>query len=250
MFRTLKDLNKDNDVPSDDEEEKKNVDWYAGGTSSGMAVDSGEPEIADNIKKIVKKAKENAADGKGLSEESVKIKIRLFSDGFTIDDGPLRGYDSEENKSFMEQLAQGYVPREIQEKYTGKKVGVSLEDKRKEKYRPPTPPAYVAYSGAGESLSSTEGVGLEVNKETGKPVVDESKPTTSLQIRFHNGERQVVPFNLTHTVSDIHSYVMMAAPVDGSYDLVTGFPPRPLEDPSKTIEEAGLKSAAITQKIL
>ena len=56
--------------------------------------------------------------------------------------------------------------------------------------------------------------------------------------------------NLTHTVADIHSFVMAAAPVDGEYQLVSGFPPKPLSDPSKTIEQAGLKSAAITQKIV
>jgi len=39
---------------------------------------------------------------------------------------------------------------------------------------------------------------------------------------------------------------MAAAPVDGDYVLVSGFPPKPLSDPSKTIEAAGLKGSAIT----
>jgi UBX domain-containing protein 1 len=43
---------------------------------------------------------------------------------------------------------------------------------------------------------------------------------------------------------------MFAAPVDGDYQLISGFPPKALTDPSKTIEEAGLKNAAITQKIV
>jgi len=55
---------------------------------------------------------------------------------------------------------------------------------------------------------------------------------------------------LSRRVADIHEYVMMAAPVDGDYQLVFGFPPKALSDPSKTIEEAGLKSASITQKIV
>ena len=150
---------------------------------------------------------------------------------------------------FIKELSDGFVPSEIQNKYKGKKVDVSLDDKRKDKYRPPTPPAYVAYSGAGTSMGATESIGLEVNKETGLPVVDESQPSTTLQIRFHNGDRQVVAFNLSHTVADIHTYLMQAAPVDGSYQLVSGFPPKPIENPDQTIEAAGLKSAAITQKI-
>ena len=55
---------------------------------------------------------------------------------------------------------------------------------------------------------------------------------------------------MTHRVADIHEYVMMAAPVDGEYQLVAGFPPKALTDPMKTIEQAGLKNASITQKII
>lgn len=43
---------------------------------------------------------------------------------------------------------------------------------------------------------------------------------------------------------------MSAAPIDGEYQLISGFPPKALTDPSKTIEEAGLKNATITQKII
>ena len=99
-------------------------------------------------------------------------------------------------------------------------------------------------------MGNTQGVGLTVDKSTGKPVVDGSKPTTRIRIRFHNGEQEVVDFNTTHTVGDIHGYVMMAAPVDGSYQLVEGFPPKVLEVPDVTIEEAGLKGASIIQKII
>ena len=80
--------------------------------------------------------------------------------------------------------------------------------------------------------------------------MDESKPSTNLQIRFHNGERASLRVNMTHTIGDVHTFVMCAAPVDGEYQLLTGFPPKALSDPSLTIEGAGLKNAAITQKIL
>ena len=151
----------------------------------------------------------------------------------------------------MKELNEGYVPKELRAKYN-KPIGIALEDRRKDKFRPPTPPKYVAYSGSGQSMGGTQGVGGAVNKDSadGKPVVDESAPKTNIQIRFHNGERASLTVNMTHTVSDIHSFVMCAAPVDGEYQLVSGFPPKPLNDPSKTIEQAGLKNAAITQKIV
>ena len=55
---------------------------------------------------------------------------------------------------------------------------------------------------------------------------------------------------MTHTVGDIHAFVMAAAPVEGEYSLVTGFPPKPLADPSATLESIGLKNAMIQQKIM
>jgi len=76
----------------------------------------------------------------------------LYSNGFQVDDGPFRPYEAEENKQFMKELNDGYVPKEIQDKYRGKGVSVGLEDKRKDAYRPPTPPKYVAYSGSGQSM--------------------------------------------------------------------------------------------------
>lgn len=130
----------------------------------------------------------------------------------------MRDYESEENKTFMKELNEGYVPTELRKKYN-KKIGVALEDKRDKKYRPPTPPAYVAYSGTGMAVADVQGVGGAVNKDAaeGKPIVDSSKPTTNLQIRFHNGERATLTVNMTHTVGDIHGFVMSAAPIDGEY---------------------------------
>ena len=73
--------------------------------------------------------------------------------------------------------------------------------------------------------------------------MDESQEKTTIAFRFHNGQRAQIDLNLTHKISDLHSYIQSVAPVDGSYELVTGFPPKILEDPEKTIGEANLKRA-------
>ena len=72
------------------------------------------------------------------------------------------------------------MPPELVKKYKGKHLDVGLEDKRGEEYVPPPPPKYTAYSGHGAAMGKVEGVGLEVNKDNGKPVVDESKPKTKI----------------------------------------------------------------------
>ena len=234
------------DFKKEEKKDDKKKTSYAGGEKSGMAV-----EHPTDIDSIVEKArqggKEHASEGKGGKTE---LKITLYSNGFVVGDGPFRQYDAPENVQFMKELNEGYVPNEIRDKYKGG-ISVGLEDKRQEAYRPPTPPKYVAYSGQGQSIGGVQGQGLAVDKSAGGlPPVDESKPKTTIQIRFHNGERASITINLHRKVADIHEYVMMAAPVDGDYQLVFGFPPKALSDPSKTIEEAGLKSASITQKIL
>ena len=81
-------------------------------------------------------------------------------------------------------------------------------------------------------MGGVQGVGLDVNKNAGGlPPVDESKPKTTIQIRFHNGEKASITLNMDRRVSDIHDYVMNAAPVNGEYQLVFGFPPKALTDP-------------------
>ena len=55
---------------------------------------------------------------------------------------------------------------------------------------------------------------------------------------------------MDHRVSDLHTYIQFVAPVDGDYQLVAGFPPKPLNDPNATIEAAGLNKASITQKLI
>ena len=49
--------------------------------------------------------------------------------------------------------------------------------------------------------------------------------------------------NLDTPVGDLHMYVMNVAPTEGDYKLMTGFPPKPLNDPNATIESAGLQKA-------
>jgi UBX domain-containing protein 1 len=178
MIRGLSDYKK-----ADDGKKSKKTTSYAGGEKSGLVVENGE-----DIEGIVAKAKEasKARKERGETKEEKKdevrteIRIKLYQNGFVVDDGPFRPYDTPENKEFMKELNEGYVPKEIQ-KTTKGKVGIGLEDRRDEVYRPPTPPKYVAYSGSGQTIGGVQGKGLEVRKDAGGiPVVDESKPKTTI----------------------------------------------------------------------
>lgn len=146
------------------------------------------------------------------------------------------------------------MPDELRKNYP-KGLSVALEDRRQRDYEPPPPPKYISFSGEGTSLGGAAAAAaaattqVDTSASGGKPKVDESKPKTTIQFRFHNGQRASLDVNLDHTVSDLHSYCMSVAPVDGEYKLLAGFPPKALTDPSATIEAAGLVRASVQMKL-
>lgn len=83
------------------------------------------------------------------------------------------------------------------------------------------------------------------------PVVDDSLPSTSIQLRLADGTRIISRFNLTHTIRDIQSFIGASRPSGpGNYQLQTmGFPPKQLIDLNQTIEEAGIANSVVIQKL-
>jgi len=79
--------------------------------------------------------------------------------------------------------------------------------------------------------------------------VDESQPTTSIQIRCGDGSRLVGKFNHTNTVKDIRRYIDGTKPSKGAYDLCYSFPQKPITDESQTVLAANLLNAVVIQKM-
>ena len=78
--------------------------------------------------------------------------------------------------------------------------------------------------------------------DSGARSIDESAPSTSIQLRLRDGSRLVAKFNLTHTVADIRAFIAQASPgcASGSYTLqLAGFPPKQLTDPAQLISDGG-----------
>jgi hypothetical protein len=139
------------------------------------------------------------------------------------------------------------------------------------------PPAYRAFGGSGTSLGkAVVAPTAAVVRGTGKAVtVDESQPLATIQVKLCDGRREKVVLNLRHTVADLQehvasyvpaidfhicSFIMFIHPVhvymcvcrlkgtNKPFVLTAGFPPKPLTNGAQTLEEAGLKSAQVTQK--
>ena len=67
----------------------------------------------------------------GRGGEKTKVKVTLYKNGFMIDDNQedFRLYDTPENKKFIQDLSEGYVPKEIMRQHP-EGVDCGLEDKR------------------------------------------------------------------------------------------------------------------------
>ncbi|XP_011190644.1 NSFL1 cofactor p47 [Zeugodacus cucurbitae] len=211
-------------------------------------------------------------DANATGEKRPIVVLKLWSQGFSIDDGELRLYDDPENKEFLETVMRGEIPHELFE--MGWVVNVDVEDHRHEDYKRKTVPP--KFKGSGHTLGSptpnVEGAGVaaatvpapnsakqttavnvkeDENAAKDKLKVDSSQPTTTLQIRLADGSRLTAQFNLNHTVADIRRYIMNARPqyAEGNFRLVSSFPTRELTDEAATIELAGLKNASILQRL-
>jgi len=188
--------------------------------------------------------------------------ITFWSDGFTVNDGPLRAYDDPRNTPFMEAVSRGQCPPELVPKTPTTPININLV-RKDQNYEPPPEPKYVAFSGAGRTLASAssdaqgkQSVGEKVVSEAppesgGEWSCDESKPSASVQLRLRDGSRRVARFNLTHTVRDVRAFIAVAAPAaagDGNYTLqLAGFPPERLENESRAVGD-GLAGAVIIQR--
>ncbi|KAG1675149.1 hypothetical protein FOA52_003372 [Chlamydomonas sp. UWO 241] len=285
-IKSFKDLGKDKDGDSSDEEEKpRGTEYYAGGQKSGQAIlgnPDGKTPDGDKVKSLFDRARESGAvDGTGADLEgpsTFRGTGRTLAGGaaapgprnhvitfwsnrvFTVDDGPPRRIDDPENADFINAIGRGECPEELEAGQPGVAITVNLV-KKDEEYSEPDKPKYTAFTGSGRTLTADGGgastsaaaaAAAAADADAGEwEGVDETKPATSLQLRLADGSRMVARFNHTHRVSDVRRFIRASRPdVTFSYVLMTAFPSAPVEDEGKTLEEAGLLNAVLIQKKL
>ncbi|XP_076267283.1 NSFL1 cofactor p47 [Rhynchophorus ferrugineus] len=195
----------------------------------------------------------------GMQEPSRphEVTLRLWQNGFSVDDGELRAYTDPGNRDFLESIRRGEIPQELRQGNT--EINLAMEDHRMEQYKQ-SKSKVKAFQGQGYTLGSPAPavVGActnedkTVNEERAKEVVkvDSSKPTTNLQIRLADGSRLVGQFNHEHTVGQIRQYITAARPQYEmqTFNLLSSYPSKVLDE-SLTLKDAGLLNAAIMQKL-
>jgi len=239
MFHSLDDYRDKNRDEKKEKDKRKTTDTYAGGKESGIAVMNPEDDWLNKIKKNDNKEK--------YDKTKDKLKLKLYKNGFILNDEEFRDISKPENKKFMDDVEKGYIPKELVNKgYTD--LGIEMDDNRDQMYEPPKEEKkFQAFTGHGKSISGVKTEGLHIDKNASSNV-DKTKPTCKVNIRLFNGEVVNEDFNLNQTLQDVINFVTKKSG-SHNFSLLDGFPPRPLTDYNKTIQELHLEGSLLTQRI-
>lgn len=191
--------------------------------------------------------------------QDVQILLKLWSNGFSLDDGELRPYNDPTNAQFLESVKRGEVPLELQRLVHGSQVSLDMEDHQDQEYIKPRL-RFKAFSGEGQKLGSltpeivsTPSSPEEEDKSilNAAVLIDDSMPTTKIQIRLADGSRLIQRFNSTHRILDVRDFIVQSRPEFATTDfiLVTSFPSKELTDESVTLQEADILNTVILQQL-
>ncbi|XAR55337.1 hypothetical protein NMG60_11035388 [Bertholletia excelsa] len=239
-IHTLSDLNHPSRDGSGSDSDYEPEEYYTGGKKSGMLVQ--DPSKVNDVDAIFTEARQAAVEGPfdqfGSSSrsrsftgtgrllsgetipsipqqpEAVTHNITFWSNGFTVDDGPLRRFDDPENASFLESIRKSECPEELEP--TDRRTTVHVNLARKEENCPMPNKREIPFQGVGRILGSTTSTApTEATTSVTTPpapsmglVVDDTQPSTSIQLRLADGTRMVSRFNYHHTIRDIRALSM------------------------------------------
>jgi len=143
----------------------------------------------------------------------------------------------------------------------GGEVHVDMEDHRNEEFVKPKVSAK-PFQGSGNVLGSIAPQVTTPSQQTADPAkaeeeakkqakVDDSQPTTNIQVRLADGSRLVVRLNQSQTIGHLRNYICTARCQYASapFGLHTTFPNKELTEDSQTIKDAGLLGAAVMQRL-
>jgi len=197
-------------------------------------------------------------------EKPREFALKMWQNGFSIDDGELRDYNDQENREFLTDVMKGRIPRELIREARGGEVMVNMEDHKDQPYVKPKV-TVKPFQGSGNVLgsiapaisenssssqaSSGGSAALSESEAQKKVNVDTSKTMTTLQVRLNSGGRLIVKLNDTNTVSDLRQYIRLVKPdTPTNFSLHTTFPNKEHTDDSATLKDAGLLGAAILMR--
>jgi len=189
----------------------------------------------------------------------------MWQNGFSINDGELRSYNDQANRSFLASVMSGRIPNELVQEAENGEVHVDIEDHKEEEFKAPKGASGVkVFSGTGHTLGgispainidppppTIEGTGNLEEKAQDELHVDETQAVATVQIRLHDGKTMKVKLNHSHTVGHLRRFVTTARPdlANRLFTLRTSFPSKELDVEEVSIKDAGLIGAAVLLRL-
>ncbi|XP_040283356.1 UBX domain-containing protein 2A [Bufo bufo] len=220
---------------------------------------SSERKRCDSFVNSLFEEAEDAGVPNASPEDETEVVIKMWKNGFTINDGQLRDYTDAANRQFMDSMRKRELPPELHKTFAKKELSVNVEDRKSEEYwisKKRVDP----FSGQGHRLgSATPKVitkaadGLENGDEQSLPTVElnAGEPLTNVKIWLADGKRIIQKFNTTHRISDVKNFVerIPCKSEKTPFTLATSFPLRDLLDETVTIQEARLQNSVLVQRL-
>uniref|UniRef100_A0A4W3I216 NSFL1 cofactor p47 n=1 Tax=Callorhinchus milii TaxID=7868 RepID=A0A4W3I216_CALMI len=144
---------------------------------------------------------------KAESAQDVHVVLKLWKNGFSVDEGEMRNYNDPANAQFLDAIRRGEIPLELRRLARGGQVNLDMEDHRDQEFMK-AKAAFKAFAGEGQKLGSATPQLVTISspaqqaeneaKASSTITLNDSEATTSIQIRLADGGRLVQKFNHTH----------------------------------------------------
>lgn len=187
----------------------------------------------------------------GSGAEPQERTLHLWSDGFSIDGGPLRRFDDPAEAANLQMIREGRAPIHLMNVNYDQPVNVRLQQ-HEENFRR-LPGVHRSFEGEGRRLGSpvpgapaaaaaaVPATSASTSGSTQPPStsVDESQPTLMLRIQLPDGTRLPARFNTTQTVDDVYQFIQRSFPSANGrpWVLATTFPSKDHTDKSLVLGE-------------
>ncbi|ELP93764.1 NSFL1 cofactor p47, putative [Entamoeba invadens IP1] len=178
------------------------------------------------------------------------LNVTMYQNGFVVNDGPLREYNTPENKKFIDDVKEGFIPQEYVEMARTSNIAINLTNSSKTQYVPKetkgkTKEEVHTYTGVGNVIGSTE-KGQIFQAPSEAPTIDMTQPTVSIKVRFVDGKQKVFKVNKTTTVSQVYALVRVESNISG-FRLV-GPQNRIIVMSEINVVDAKIANASLTQQ--
>lgn len=155
--------------------------------------------------------------------EAQARSLHLWTDGFSVGDGPLFRFDDPANASYLRKIRSGQAPTDLMDVSINQPVNITLIN-HDEDYKP-QPKVYKPFQGGGQRLgsptpgvpsaaTSTPPVAPTPNLAPTAPVDEASQGSLRVNIRIASGQVLRARFNPEDTIGDIYDFIARA-PNDG-----------------------------------